>query len=97
MKTDKITVILMIVIIGLLIAPMLQLAPSDECQAARDQVELISSVVLEDATYNYDQIVYELADNINQQQFRVAEFQYYALVALIKQQTALIDVTTYCK
>lgn len=71
--------------------------PSEMCVKAR---QLAEDSVLSDLSFidSYEGDVYGSdVDNINQQIFRVSEYQYFALENLVLQQKALLYMITECQ
>ena len=73
---------------------------SEECQAAVAE----ANVILEDRTgqmleqlSGYEEAVYERAQNISEQTFLAAEFQFIALQSLALEHSALVNITAKCR
>ena len=100
-KSDVLVKILLVVIAVLLLVLVLAQIPalrSQECIKAREQAKLALIIQDLDFMYSYESDVYGSGvDNINQQIFRVSEYQYLVLEKIALYQQALLSVITKCQ
>lgn len=91
------TVILLLIIVVLLsITIFKQFVPSKECRSARQKAEIILGKNLSYIDSYEDEVYGESVSNINQQIFRINEYEYLSLENIFLQQQVLLDVINSC-
>ena len=89
-------VLLSIIVVLLSVIIIKQSIPSKECRSARQKAELILGENLSYIDSYEDEVYGESVSNINQQIFRINEYEYLSLENIFLQQQVLLDVINSC-